>query len=65
LNGSQLALGVRQSGRPVNDVELPPWASSPEDALAKHRCGVLVGRVPGPCVWGAACVGLTGVCHKP
>lgn len=40
VNGSQLAFGIRQNGRPVNDVELPPWASSPEDLLAKHRAAL-------------------------
>jgi hypothetical protein len=37
VNGSQLALGIRQSGLPVNDVVLPPWAAGPEDLLAMHR----------------------------
>jgi hypothetical protein len=37
VNGSQLALGIRQSGLPVNDVVLPPWASGPEQLLAIHR----------------------------
>lgn len=25
-------------GRPVQDVELPPWASSPRDLVTKLRC---------------------------
>lgn len=37
MNGSQLAFGVRQNGQPVNNVQLPPWASGPDDMLAKHR----------------------------
>ncbi|KAL3683862.1 hypothetical protein R1sor_001884 [Riccia sorocarpa] len=32
-----LNLGVRQNGEPVGDVILPPWASSPDDFLSKHR----------------------------
>jgi hypothetical protein len=39
VNGSQLAFGVRQNGQPVNNVQLPAWASGPDDMLAKHRCG--------------------------
>jgi hypothetical protein len=37
VNSSQLAFGVRQNGQPVNNVQLPPWASGPDDMLAKHR----------------------------
>jgi len=37
VNGSQLALGVRQNGQPVNNVQLPAWATGPDDMLAKHR----------------------------
>jgi hypothetical protein len=37
VNGSQLALGIRQNGLPVNDVVLPPWAGGPEELLAMHR----------------------------
>eukprot|EP00775_Hariotina_reticulata_P008774 gene8774-8953_t len=40
VNGSQLALGIRQSGKPVHDVELPPWASSPAHLLAMHRAAL-------------------------
>ncbi|KAL5021729.1 hypothetical protein ScPMuIL_000884, partial [Solemya velum] len=29
--------GTRQSGKPVGDVELPPWASGPQDFLHKLR----------------------------
>ncbi|GFR43449.1 hypothetical protein Agub_g4532, partial [Astrephomene gubernaculifera] len=36
----RLPLGVRQNGRPVNDVELPPWATDPRDFLAKHRAAL-------------------------
>jgi hypothetical protein len=41
VNGSQLALGIRQSGLPVNDVVLPPWAAGPEELLGVHRCACL------------------------
>jgi hypothetical protein len=37
VNGSQLAFGVRQNGQPVHNVQLPAWASGPDDMLAKHR----------------------------
>lgn len=37
VNSSQLAFGVRQNGQPVNNVQLPPWATGPDDMLAKHR----------------------------
>ncbi|KAG2501969.1 hypothetical protein HYH03_000465 [Edaphochlamys debaryana] len=40
VNARRLPLGVRQSGRAVNDVELPPWASDPRDFLAKHRAAL-------------------------
>jgi factor associated with neutral sphingomyelinase activation len=40
VNGDHLALGTRQNGRPVNDVELPPWASTPERFLALHRAAL-------------------------
>ena len=37
-NSKGLALGCRQNGKPVGDVELPPWAhSSPRTFLEKHR----------------------------
>jgi hypothetical protein len=31
---------VRQSGQPVGDVELPPWAPSPAAFLATHRAAL-------------------------
>ncbi|WIA38602.1 hypothetical protein OEZ86_001912 [Tetradesmus obliquus] len=40
VNGSQLALGIRQSGQPVADVVLPPWAGGPEELLALHRAAL-------------------------
>ena len=40
MNGDHLALGTRQDGRSVGDVELPPWASTPEHFLALHRAAL-------------------------
>ena len=38
VNMNRLDLGVLQASRlPVGDVELPPWASSPQDFIDKHR----------------------------
>ncbi|KAM6171056.1 protein FAN isoform 4-T4 [Erethizon dorsatum] len=37
VNSLKLDLGKRQGGRIVDDVELPPWASSPEDFLQKSK----------------------------
>jgi hypothetical protein len=34
-NGAGAALGVRAGGRPVGDVDLPPWAAGPEDFARK------------------------------
>lgn len=36
-NGKKLDLGVRQSGSPVGDVELPPWAGTAEDFIRLQR----------------------------
>lgn len=36
LNSLNLELGKRQGGKLVDDVELPPWASDPEDFLQKN-----------------------------
>ncbi|XP_019403973.1 PREDICTED: protein FAN isoform X1 [Crocodylus porosus] len=35
VNGLKLDLGKRQGGKMVEDVELPPWASDPDDFLQK------------------------------
>eukprot|EP00210_Caulerpa_lentillifera_P008159 g7792.t1 len=40
VNKSQLALGKRQNGKSINDVELPLWAESPLDFLAKNRAAL-------------------------
>ncbi|EFJ53179.1 hypothetical protein VOLCADRAFT_46335, partial [Volvox carteri f. nagariensis] len=40
VNHRRLPLGVRQNGRSVDDVELPPWATGPRDFLAKHRAAL-------------------------
>ncbi|XP_049556699.1 protein FAN isoform X2 [Orcinus orca] len=37
VNSLKLDLGKRQGGQMVDDVELPPWARSPEDFLQKSR----------------------------
>lgn len=37
MNKDCLPLGRRQNNVPVHDVELPPWASSPDDFIIKHR----------------------------
>jgi len=39
-NRHNLALGMRQNGQPVDDVALPPWASCPDDFIAKHRAAL-------------------------
>uniref|UniRef100_A0AC11DFT1 Neutral sphingomyelinase activation associated factor n=1 Tax=Ovis aries TaxID=9940 RepID=A0AC11DFT1_SHEEP len=40
VNSLKLDLGKRQGGQLVNDVELPPWARSPEDFLQKSRAAL-------------------------
>uniref|UniRef100_A0A8C7AAR2 Neutral sphingomyelinase activation associated factor n=1 Tax=Neovison vison TaxID=452646 RepID=A0A8C7AAR2_NEOVI len=37
INSLKLDLGKRQGGQMVDDVELPPWARSPEDFLQKSK----------------------------
>ncbi|XP_059529105.1 protein FAN isoform X1 [Myotis daubentonii] len=37
VNSLKLDLGKRQGGQMVDDVELPPWARSPEDFLQKSK----------------------------
>ncbi|OXB66730.1 hypothetical protein ASZ78_005705 [Callipepla squamata] len=37
VNSLKLDLGKRQGGKTVEDVELPPWASGPDDFLRKSR----------------------------
>ena len=39
-NAAELPLGVTQQGRALGDVRLPPWASSPEDFIRKHRAAL-------------------------
>lgn len=36
-NGAGLDLGTRQDGQRVDDVVLPPWASTPEEFVQQHR----------------------------
>lgn len=38
INMNRLDLGILQgSKQPVDDVELPPWAKSPQDFIDQHR----------------------------
>lgn len=37
VNQDHLPLGMRQNGKSLDDVELPPWAASPADFIVKHR----------------------------
>ncbi|XP_043828828.1 protein FAN isoform X1 [Dromiciops gliroides] len=37
VNSLKLDLGKRQGGKMVDDVQLPPWASGPEDFLQKSK----------------------------
>lgn len=39
INGLDLALGVRQNSKTVNDVKLPKWAKSPSEFLRIQRDG--------------------------
>ena len=40
MNSERLPLGLRQNGQSVDAVELPAWASSPQDFIAKHRAAL-------------------------
>jgi len=33
VNHNGFNLGVKQSGTPISDVQLPPWAATPEDFI--------------------------------
>ncbi|XP_060530790.1 neurobeachin isoform X11 [Cylas formicarius] len=37
VNSNRYRLGVNESGRIINDVELPPWANSPEEFVRINR----------------------------
>jgi hypothetical protein len=39
-NSQGLDFGVKANGKPIGDVKLPEWASSPEDFLMKHRAAL-------------------------
>jgi hypothetical protein len=39
-NAQGLDLGLTQTGKPVGDVVLPPWASSPREFVRKHRAAL-------------------------
>ena len=36
-NANELRLGTMQNGTKLGDVQLPPWASSADDFIRKHR----------------------------
>ena len=40
INKHRLAFGKKQNGKSVDDVELPGWAESPADFLAKNRAAL-------------------------
>jgi len=40
INSTGTEFGIRSSGAVVNDVELPPWARSPEDFITKMRAAL-------------------------
>ena len=40
MNNERLPLGLRQNGKSVDAVELPAWANSPQDFIAKHRAAL-------------------------
>ena len=40
VNNERLPLGLRQNGKSVDAVELPAWAKSPQDFIAKHRAAL-------------------------
>ncbi|DBA77988.1 hypothetical protein WJX77_012160 [Trebouxia sp. C0004] len=40
VNNDSLPLGCRQNGKSVDAVELPRWANSPQDFIAKHRAAL-------------------------
>ena len=40
VNNARLPLGLRQNGRSVDAVQLPAWASSPQDFIAQHRAAL-------------------------
>ncbi|KAL4234400.1 hypothetical protein ACF0H5_006047 [Mactra antiquata] len=37
INSGVCNFGVRQDGRPISDVDLPPWATDPRDFISKMR----------------------------
>ena len=40
VNSEHLPLGTRQNGKSLDDVELPPWARSPQHFIAVHRAAL-------------------------
>ena len=39
-SNDSLPLGCRQNGTPIDAVDLPPWAASPEDFASKHKAAL-------------------------
>ncbi|CAH1123738.1 unnamed protein product [Ceutorhynchus assimilis] len=37
VNSNRYRLGVNEDGKPISDVELPPWASTPEEFIRINR----------------------------
>ena len=37
LNSNNFNLGVKQTGAPLTDVQLPPWAATPQDFVRINR----------------------------
>ena len=44
-NENKFDLGTMQNGTKIGDVRLPPWASSPDDFIRKHRAALESGYV--------------------
>ena len=40
MNNERLALGQRQSGQVIGDVEVPAWAASAREFLLQHRAAL-------------------------
>lgn len=42
---SDFNLGVRlHTGKPIDNVELPRWASSPDDFIQKHKQALVINK---------------------
>lgn len=45
VNSNRYRLGRQEDGSVVGDVELPPWASSPEEFIRINRMVIIVSRI--------------------